>query len=287
MRRSCGAVVVLLSLMPQAPAQDAGAQGPDALARELARGSETASGLDRLAAAALGLFGPDSETGRALLATRGRLAADPGDPGAAAELRRGLALARANLEFEPLLEAPLPEGWPEATPVDRIELRSYPAYRAAWVDSEGGRPIPENRMFMTLFRHIQKQKIAMTAPVEMGYGPRPGNKARSMAFLYRHVGQGRPGADGAVEVVDAPEAVVASLGLRGVLDEARLADARARLERWLQAQEGRYEKAGEIRVLGYNSPFVPWSRRYHEIQLPVRPAAGADGQERAITRSAR
>ncbi|MCP4743972.1 MAG: hypothetical protein GY871_17345, partial [Actinomycetales bacterium] len=33
-------------------------------------------------------------------------------------------------------EAPLPEAWPELTPVDSVEIREYPTYRAAVVTDD-------------------------------------------------------------------------------------------------------------------------------------------------------
>ena len=74
--------------------------------------------------------------------------------------------------------AELPKGFPGYTPVGRIEVKHYPAYRKATVSGTAG--------FWTLFNQIKQNHIAMTAPVEMDYGePLPQNVGeRSMAFPY-------------------------------------------------------------------------------------------------------
>jgi hypothetical protein len=72
-----------------------------------------------------------------------------------------------------------------------------------------------------------------------------------------------------VEVVDVPAATVVSLGARGYMTEDQVALARKRLERWLEGQIGQVAD-GPVRVMGYNSPFVPASRRFWEVQIPAR-----------------
>ena len=88
--------------------------------------------------------------------------------------------------------AALPEAWPELTPVGSVEVKSYPTYRAAvvrGVDVRGGM----EPMFMTLFDHISRRDIAMTAPVEMTYGDASSSSMTSMAFLYRTTDLGATG----------------------------------------------------------------------------------------------
>jgi hypothetical protein len=112
----------------------------------------------------------------------------------------------------------------------------------------------------------------MTAPVEMTYGSKKEEqrKPQDMAFLYQNMRLGAPGKDGNVEVVDVPAMTAVSIGLRGETTEARVADARSRLEAWLKQQADKYTTAGPLRVMGYNSPFVPANRRYFEVEIPVR-----------------
>ena len=84
-------------------------------------------------------------------------------------------------EFKPIVEAKMPEDFPQYTPVRDVQIKRYPAYRKAEADPNAG------RAFWTLFFHIKKNDIAMTAPVEMSYAdgqsPREG-----MAASWSHNG---------------------------------------------------------------------------------------------------
>lgn len=184
--------------------------------------------------------------------------------------------------------AETPEGWPELTPVGEVQVKQYPVYRAAVVaedDIDGSGTGP---MFMTLFDHIKANKIAMTAPVEMGFAKsaddagqaQAAKQARdknqppmtSMAFLYRTTELGKPGGEGAVRVVDMPAKQFASIGVRGAYNDANYQQSLKQLQAWLEKNQAAYRVTGPPRYLGYNSPFVPWFMRYGEVQLPVEPA---------------
>ncbi len=143
-------------------------------------------------------------------------------------------------------------------------MKSYPDHRLARTSmtGKGG----EGQAFFALFDHIARNSIAMTAPVEMTYDA----TGRSMAFLYEHARLGKEGPDGNVMVADVPAMTTVSIGVRGDCTPERIAHARARLESWLKQHADRYEVAGPLRVLGYNSPMVPANRRFAEVQLPVR-----------------
>lgn len=175
-------------------------------------------------------------------------------------------------------EASLPAGFPGPGPIDEVIIKTYPAHRLARATAvQGG-----NRLFMQLFRHIERNEIAMTAPVVMGWsdampGDAGGNgrggerEPASMAFLYGKPTLGRAGADPADPVVvveDAPETVVVSVGLRGSYDEATLKRGLERLRAWL-TKHPEWTEAGPPRSLAYNSPFVPWFAKYSEVQIPV------------------
>jgi hypothetical protein len=189
---------------------------------------------------------------------------------AASWLERELDRTAADLAFTPLREAELPVGFPAPTPVLEIELKQYPAYRMASAPSGG-----MGGGFWTLFRHIESHEIAMTAPVEMTYGEGAAPREERMAFLYGSMEIGATGRDGQVEVIDVEPARVVSLGCRGRMTRERIAQAQAELERWVESS-GTWEAAGPLRSMGYNSPMVPAARSYFEVQLPVRPKAGAD-----------
>ena len=185
----------------------------------------------------------------------------------AKQWRNAVKEAREILRFEPKDEAPLPEGFPELTPVGEIRLQQYPKYRLAKTEMT----LLEGRAFWTLFNHIKEREIAMTAPVEMTYAAdEKGTKKTSMSFLYRSTEQGELGTADKVEVVDVPAQAAVSLGIRGSANRERVADAKRRLEAWLQSHSDEYESSGPLRVMNHNSPFVAESKQYSEVQIPVR-----------------
>lgn len=189
------------------------------------------------------------------------------DRQAAKLMRDALREVQATLSFEPYIEAPLPEGFPEPTPVGEIRIKKYPDYRLARTQMAG----VESRAFWILFTHIKKKDIAMTAPVEMTYkAGKDTLQPQSMAFLYRSVKQGQTGKDEKVEVIDVPATMALSFGMRGDVTKARLAETRGHLEAWLRNNASEYEASGPLRVMGYNSPFVAASRRFTELEIPVR-----------------
>lgn len=178
-------------------------------------------------------------------------------------------------------EANLPEGFPPPGPVGEVIIKEYPAYRMARYTAPESQPADQNSMFWPLFKHIKRNDIAMTAPVEIGYSaavaPRREAAALvepvSMAFLYRQPTLGMTGADQTdprVVVEDMPAITVLSVGIRGNYTTNRLAKALRQLDRWLSDNPGRAEVVGEPRYLGYNSPMVPSFIRYGEVQVPVR-----------------
>lgn len=179
-------------------------------------------------------------------------------------LRRETTALLRDLQFTPIMEAELPEGVPGYVALDEIELREYPAYRMARTTMRGSTA----PAFWSLFLHIQRREIAMTAPVQMEQ-PSTSGDVGSMAFLYGSPELGPLGRDGRVEVVDQPATTVLSIGARGYDTAQRTTALRARLDAWL-ASHPEYEAAGAFRIMGYNSPSVSAERRYFEVQLPVR-----------------
>ena len=133
-----------------------------------------------------------------------------------------------------------------------------------------------NSAFWPLFRHIQSNDIAMTTPVQMDWKPngeRAGRPA-NMAFLYGNTAIETQSTARNVEVVEAPAQTVLSIGAIGADRPARVEAMRARLEAFLARPDCRYEAAGPLRTMGYNSPMVRRDRRYFEVQLPVRSRYG-------------
>jgi hypothetical protein len=169
-------------------------------------------------------------------------------------------------EFKPIKEAEMPKGFPGYSPVGQIEVKQYPAYRKASASGMAE--------FWTLFQHIKQNNVTMTAPVEMDYGdPRATkSKERSMSFLYERTDQGSTGKQGSVEVVDVPAMTVVSIGCRGARTGVSISEAREKLVKWLDEKKVDYVAIGPMRIMGYNSPFVPRDKNFFEVQIPIRAA---------------
>jgi len=173
-------------------------------------------------------------------------------------------------EFRPTFEADMPVNFPSYTPVGEVRVKQYPAYRKAEADASRG------RAFWALFSHIKKNGVAMTAPVEMTYADGKAEREGTMAFLYGKPDMGQVGIQGKVKVVDVPALVVVSTGVRGARTEAAVAKAQARVDAWIEENRDRYVAAGPMRVMAYNSPFVPRNQNYFEVEIPVHPVASDD-----------
>lgn len=183
-----------------------------------------------------------------------------------ANAKQQLRLISDDMLFKPKFEADQPVGFPEPTPVGEIEVKSYPKYRMARTESSG----EDNNAFFTLFRHIQANDIAMTAPVEMTYTSTNSDvEEKSMAFLYANPEIGTAEELDAMEVVDVAPLKVVSIGLRGDVTPERIEEARRTLKNAAQKMLPEKSVGEEIRVLGYNSPGVAVNDRYSEVQLII------------------
>ena len=193
--------------------------------------------------------------------------------GRGAILAAALERAREARRFKISSEAPIPAGWPKPSLPGLIRTKTYPAVRSAWVRS----PEKKDGRFMVLFRHIKDRKIAMTAPVVMEYSPAAAGDAskmtstEAMAFLYRNAELGNAGTFGVVAVDNEKPLRVLSIGLKGSYSRSRLRMALARLLDRLKVRKD-LQVAGPPRVLGYNSPFMPFWKKYCEVQIPVKPS---------------
>lgn len=162
-------------------------------------------------------------------------------------------------------EAPLPQGWPQPGPYDQVTEKKYPAYRAAFTNGKG-----QTGAFWTLFSHIKKNDIPMTAPVEMAVeADDDGSVTRnSMAFLYQNGRVGAPGRDGAsVEVRDVPAATVFSYTWQGTDSKENIIRAKSALEADLAVRK---REATGFRLLGYNGPGTPRAKATWELQALLK-----------------
>jgi len=83
-------------------------------------------------------------------------------------------------------------------------------------------------------------------------------------------------------VSDVPAMTVVSIGCRGNQTAAAIATARQKLLDYLAEKKFKYAIAGPMRVMGYNSPFVPRDKNFFEVQIPVKPVgAGQSNAEKA------
>jgi hypothetical protein len=179
------------------------------------------------------------------------------------QLRERFDAMLADMEFEPRMEAPLPEGFPGPGPVAQVVRKRYPSYRAARAGGDA---------FWTLFNHIKKNDVAMTAPVEMTMDD--GMRMKDMAFLYESAGQGHSGKQGDVAVLDLGAREVLSVGLRGRRSRTAVTRAKLLLQSELERQGLRAD--GPFRVMGYNSPMVPAGQQFWELQGPIAEATGSN-----------
>lgn len=190
-----------------------------------------------------------------------------------ATLAAALQRVERDLRFRPTIEAPVPPGWPAFTPADELELKTYPAYRAAFT-TRSPLFLRESRNFWTLFNHIKERDIPMTAPVEMPLGTNPDGTLyeAGMGFLYPDSETGTPGDTdkGSVKVLDVAPMTVVNIAYRGKQTDTRTKAALTRLQAWVEANKDRYEVAAPPRVLGWNSPSMPDARSYTEVQIPLR-----------------
>ena len=182
-------------------------------------------------------------------------------------LRTGLLEVLVILTFKPRVEAPVPTGFPAPTPVGVVEIKKLPVYRMAKVANSG----MGGNNFFTLFNHIKKNNIEMTAPVEMTMTEKNGKYTESsMAFLYQETTLGKVGPQGNIAVLDTKECMVASIGMRGSPSSENIESAKRWLIEKIKNAPEAYEIAGELKVMGYNSPFMPEKLRYYEVQLPLK-----------------
>lgn len=162
-------------------------------------------------------------------------------------------------------EAPLPKGWPKPGPYNQVAQKQYPDYRVAETKGGGG------LSFWTLFNHIKKNDIPMTAPVEMSMEPTEKSmKKTSMGFLYQNTAVGQAGADGRkIQVKDVKKATVLSYTWMGDDTKEQIEVARKALNEALAKKK---VEAESFRLLGYNGPGTPRKKRTYELQalLPSR-----------------
>ena len=171
--------------------------------------------------------------------------------------------------------APLPEGFPLPTAKGEIEIKQYPAYRAATVQVRGELGNAASRGFSPLFRHISNNDISMTAPVETRYPAATlqtgaiSQGDAAVSFLYRSLDVVPKEVAQNVQVEDMPPMTVVSVGMRGGYGYGVYTRGVQQLQDWLAAHP-EYEVVGPPRRFFYDGPFIPDGLKRSDIQIPVQ-----------------
>lgn len=169
-------------------------------------------------------------------------------------------------------EAPLPEGFPPPSEPGKVVEKTYLATRSYSATGEGA--------FMKCFAYLSLNQHKMTAPVVMeckpgakplkGFadGGMPASIER-MHFLLEKATLDEPKQAGPVKVADLPSMRVLSLAHQGEATPEAMQQGQAAIEARLKEMPD-VERAGDYRILGYNSPMLARSKNFWEIQLPIQ-----------------
>jgi DNA gyrase inhibitor GyrI len=183
-----------------------------------------------------------------------------------------IALAALAIGVYQASSAPLPAGFPTPTPNGRIEVKNYPAYRAATYRYRGQLSEAANRSFYTHYQHLSSNDISMTAPVETRYPDSTRTGATSgeaeVSFLYRDTDTYPKEVADNIRIEDVPPMTVVSLGLQGGYDFDSYQQGLTRLNEWL-AEHPSYRAIGSPRRFFYDGPYVPDPLKRSEIEIPV------------------
>lgn len=157
---------------------------------------------------------------------------------------------------------------------DGYELREYAAVAIASVEVVGAMRDATNRGFSQLFRYISTNQIAMTAPVvqtehdqnkwQVEFIMPAGSRSEDLPA----------GGNTSVSIRQQPAELLAVVGFRGGIDDAKVQAKAARLRAAL-VQDG-FAITGPLQVARFNPPFVPAPLRYNEIRIPVNCAKFID-----------
>jgi len=171
-------------------------------------------------------------------------------------------------------EAPLPEGFPPPSEPGKVVEKTYPVIRSFSSTGPGA--------FMKCFAYLSLKQHKMTAPVVMecksDADPTKTPIIREtpvpierMHFLLEKNSLDKPQEAGPVKVDDMPALRVLSLAFQGETSPAAIKQGQAEIEAQLKKMPT-VRRAGEYRILGYNSPMLARSKNFWELQLPIEDA---------------
>jgi hypothetical protein len=184
---------------------------------------------------------------------------------------RGESAVKANLPAGYVAEAPLPEGFPPPSEPGKVVEKTYPVLRSYSATGPSA--------FMKCFGYLSIKQHKMTAPVVMECKPGadpskhlPGDDMpvpiERMHFLLEKNSLDEPKAAGPIKVADMPAMRVLSIAFRGDSTSEAVKKGQDAIESRLKEMPG-IERAGEYRILGYNSPMLERSKNFWELQLPI------------------
>lgn len=152
------------------------------------------------------------------------------------------------------------------TPPGVVEVKTIPSVRALEAQGRGTYFESDDGTFMRLFRYIDRNRVAMTVPVEADV------EANRMRFFAGRDASGRElPEDEAVRVVTLPERRVVSAGLRGSYSRERFEEGLKLAQAWLAENPG-WVQEGEPHAVFWNGPYVPGFLKRSEVHVPVVPA---------------
>jgi len=184
---------------------------------------------------------------------------------------RGEGADKTNLPDGYFQEAPLPEGFPPPSEPGKVVEKTYPVLRSYSATGAGS--------FMKCFGYLSVKQHKMTAPVVMECKPGADPSKRlptdgmpvpieRMHFLLENNSLDEPKTVGPVRVGDMPSVRVLSIAFQGESNPEAVKKGQAAIEAQLKAMPG-VVRAGEYRILGYNSPMLARSKNFWELQLPI------------------
>ncbi|MEB3342131.1 heme-binding protein [Okeania sp.] len=164
------------------------------------------------------------------------------------------------------MSASLPQGFPQPTQVNVIEIKQYPQYRAVTYTHTGDSRMATRVAFDPLYQHISTNQIAMTTPVEARYVKE--GEQTEVSFLYSTPDMTPQTIDSQVIVRDTLPMTVVSIGVQGGYSWESYQQNLQKLKHWL-AQHPEYEVVSPPRRLLYNSPMTPEDLKRSEVQIPI------------------
>ena len=178
---------------------------------------------------------------------------------------------KANLPAGYVEEAPLPEGFPPPSEPGKVVEKTYPVLRSISATGAGS--------FMKCFGYLSVKQHKMTAPVVMEFKPdadpskhRPGDELpvpiERMHFLLQKNSLDEPKVLGPVRVADMSAMRVLSIAFQGDSTPDAVKKGQVAIESRLKEMPDA-ERAGDYRLLGYNSPMLERSKNFWELQLPI------------------